>query len=176
MRYHDIVPEDMLNGAGIRVVLFLSGCDHHCEECHNPQTWDFESGVQFDEESYQELRIELQKEYVSGLTLSGGDPLNPKNILDVHLLCKRVKSEFPDKNIWCYTGYLYENLVTFASTHKSYQELMYVVEPLIDVIVDGRYVQKLKDINYPYAGSTNQRVIDVKKSFEYQEPILWLQP
>ena len=104
MNYHNITHEDMLNGDGIRVVLWVAGCNHHCPECQNPETWSVESGVPFDNEALNELCVELNKEYVSGITFSGGDPLHPKNADTVLEIVKWVRNNFPNKTIWLYTG------------------------------------------------------------------------
>lgn len=161
MNYHDIVKEDMLNGSGIRVVLFVSGCEHHCKNCHNPQTWSPDSGILFDESAVEEIKKELNKSYVSGLTLSGGDPLHCSNYKACLELCKQLRVEFPNKNIWLYTGSSWEDI--------SGLEIMNYVE----VVVDGEFVDELKDVNFRYAGSTNQRVIDVKASLSQNKVVLF---
>lgn len=170
MNYHNIQKDDMLNGAGIRVVLFISGCTHNCHNCHNPQTHDFESGVLFDEDALSEIYRELEKDYISGLTLSGGDPLNDKNLEGVLDLCLKLKENFPNKSIWCYTGYTWEEL-QLRIAKESRLELL--LDSFIDVIVDGRFIEDLKDVNYPFAGSTNQRVIDVKATNESNKVVIW---
>lgn len=155
----------MLNGDGLRVVIWVSGCNHHCKGCHNPQTWSVDSGREFTNLDMIELLAEIGKKHVSGLTMSGGDPLHPDNWETVHWICKDVKTSFPDKTVWVYTGYKWEEIVgdlCFTDFAK-----------YVDVIVDGEFVEELKDANYPWAGSTNQRVIDVKKSLEQGEIVLW---
>ena len=154
MKYHNITKCDMLNGDGIRVVLWVSGCSHACPECHNKITWDATCGLEFDEDAKKELFEALDKDYISGLTLSGGDPLFVGNRLVATDLAKEVKEKFPNKTIWLYTGFSFEEI-------KDLEILKYV-----DVLVDGKFVAELKDNNYHWAGSTNQRVIDVKKSLE----------
>lgn len=149
MNYHNIVHCDMRNGTGLRVTLFVSGCNHHCKGCHNPQTWDPNSGIEFDEAAKQELFAELNKDYVSGVTFSGGDPLFPSNREVILSLCKEIKTLYPNKNIWLYTGYRYEQV-------KHLEILKY-----IDVLVDGKYVEKLRSVNLPWVGSSNQKVIYV---------------
>ena len=150
MNYHNIKHDDMLNGDGIRVTLFVSGCNHHCKGCHNPQTWDFNSGILFDEDAKEEIFEELSKDYISGLTLSGGDPLAPQNRDEILKLCKEIKEKFPNKNIWCYTGYLYEQV-------KDLPIMNY-----IDILVDGPFMIDLLDVDFPFRGSTNQRIINLK--------------
>lgn len=151
--------DDMLNGDGLRVVIFVSGCNHHCSGCHNPQTWDSDSGEKFTQETYEKIIEELDKGYISGITLSGGDPLYDENLDDVYNLIKQIKSEYPNKTIWLYTGYTWEQI--FAANAEPLRRK--IVE-LCDVLCDGEFFEKLADVNYPWVGSTNQRVIDVKRS------------
>ena len=155
MRYHDIKTGDMLNGMGIRVTLFVAGCNHYCKGCHNPITWDANEGLIFDEKAKQELFEELEKDYCKGVTFSGGDPLYPDNRADITALAKEVKEKFPEKDIWLYTGFTYEGIYNLE------------VMSYIDVLVDGEFKEELKDNNYHWAGSTNQRIIDVKESRRY---------
>lgn len=166
MNYHNIKHDDMVNGDGIRVTLFVSGCSHHCLECQNPQTWDFSSGVFFDEEAEEELFSELSKDYISGITFSGGDPID--NFVCVYVLMKKIKEKFPDKTIWCYTGYTYEYLI-HSNSMKNYPGLL----GMIDVLVDGEYKKDLRDVQLKWRGSSNQRVIDVKKSLAENRVVLW---
>lgn len=170
MNYHNIQKEDMLNGSGIRVVLFVSGCTHNCENCHNPQTHSFESGIKFDSNAFDEIVEELKKDYVSGLTLSGGDPLNENNVPEILNLCVRLKEMFPEKDIWCYTGYTWEEL-RIRCVNESLLDIL--MDFYINVVVDGKFIEELKDVSYPYAGSTNQRVIDVEKSIVNNHIVLW---
>lgn len=152
MNYHDITKCDMKNGDGLRVVLWVSGCNHHCSECHNPQTWDPSSGILFDESAYSELMDALNFDYISGLTISGGDPLYPANREMILSICKAVKNTFPNKTIWLYTGYEYEDI-------EDLEIMKYV-----DVAVVGPYKKELRDGAYPWAGSTNQRVISITRN------------
>lgn len=152
MRYHNITKDDMLNGEGLRVVLWLAGCEHACPECHNPITWDENGGLPFDTAAKIELFDELRKDYLAGITLSGGDPLYPKNIQGVTMLCREIAETFPQKTIWMYTGYLYEHV-------KAYAVMQYV-----DVLIDGPFIMAQKSASLHWRGSGNQRVIDVKAS------------
>lgn len=154
LNYHNITKDDMNNGDGLRVVLWVAGCGHHCEGCQNPQTWDVDSGIPFDDNAKQELFTELKKDYISGITFSGGDPFHYENRNEVFKLIEEIKARFPNKTVWVYTGYEWEQM-TFREKYFFHQ---------IDVVVDGKFVEELKDVNYPWAGSTNQRVIDVKKT------------
>lgn len=166
MRYHNITKDDMNNGAGLRVVLWVSGCNHHCKGCQNPITWNPDDGVLFDEAAKKELYAELEKDYISGITFSGGDPLFESNRMPIYELCVQIKSKFPEKTIWLYTGYTWETL-----TQDNFLPLNML--RYIDVLVDGRFEIDKKDINYPWAGSTNQRVIDVKSSLREGEVVLY---
>lgn len=162
MRYHNITKDDMLNGTGLRVVLWLSACNHRCEGCHNKITWDCDGGIEFDTSAKQELFNELKKEYISGITFSGGDPLHENNTQEVKELIQEIRDKFPRKTIWLYTGYYYKDLV-------NYYPAKYEVIKLCDVLVDGRYVKELSDVKYHWAGSTNQSVIDIKKTLKNGE-------
>lgn len=165
MNYMMIRTDDMLNGNGLRVVLFCTACDHYCHNCHNPETWQASNGILFDDKAKEKIFKELDKDYISGITLSGGDPLNINNLRDINELCKEIKLRYPNKNIWLYTGYTWEEII--AS-----EELMGVVVN-VDVLVDGMFIEEKLDINYPWAGSSNQRVIDVHKSLEQNQIVLW---
>lgn len=160
MRYHNITKDDMLNGEGLRVVLWVAGCGHACPGCHNPVTWDVDGGLPFDSDAEDELFAELGKDYVSGVTLSGGDPLFPANRADVGALCARIRQRFPDKTIWLYTGYTWEEI----------QDLPLLEN--VDVVVDGRFVQAQADSQLHWRGSANQRVIDVGRTRASQEVVL----
>ena len=158
MRYHNITHDDMLNGEGLRVTLWVSGCEHHCKNCQNPCTWDKDSGLEFDENARREIFDQLSQDYISGITFCGGDPLAKYNRDDVFRLMCEIKARFPKKNIWCYTGYTLAEL-------KEDPEIEYLFN-VIDVLVDGRYVDELNDVNYHWAGSTNQAVIRFDHSNE----------
>ncbi len=152
MNYHNITKTDMLNGDGLRVVLWLAGCNHKCKDCQNPETWDACSGLKFDAGAKEELFEELEKSYVSGITLSGGDPLFPQNREEVGLLVQEIHKKYPNKTIWCYTGYTYEQI-------KDWEYLKY-----IDVLVDGPFIPSMKELGLKWKGSSNQRVIDIQKT------------
>lgn len=152
MRYHNITKDDMLNGDGLRVVLWVAGCNHNCKDCHNPVTWDIRGGIPFDQAAKDELFAELEKPHVSGVTLSGGDPLHPDNREDVGALIDEISQKFPYKTIWLYTGYQWEAI----------RDLPYIKK--VDVVVDGEFVAALKNTQLHWRGSSNQRVIDVQPS------------
>lgn len=149
----------MLNGDGLRVVLWVAGCSHCCKECQNPITWDPNGGLLFDEEAKKELFEALDKPYISGITFSGGDPLHSANRLDVRNLMEEIKEKFPNKTIWLYTGDSWENIVHYPLLHY------------VDVLVDGEFKVEQKDNNLLWKGSKNQRVIDVQKSLKQTDPM-----
>lgn len=152
MRYHNITKDDMLNGDGLRVVLWTAGCSHCCKGCQNPVTWDPNGGLPFTEREKQEILRELDKSYISGITFSGGDPLHPDNAAGVTALAREIRAAYPDKTIWLYTGALWEEL-------QNEEILGY-----LDVMVDGEFEADKKDTTLAWKGSSNQRVIDVQKS------------
>ena len=149
MNYHNITTADMMNGDGLRVVLWLSGCNHHCKNCQNPQTWDVNSGIEFDINAKDELFAELEKDYISGITFSGGDPLHENNIEEVLNLITEIKDRFPNKNIWLYTGYTWESLFFDKDNLKTiyHDQIRRTIMLSCDVVVDGRYIDTLRDIN-----------------------------
>lgn len=161
MNYHAITTADIANGKGFRVVLWVAGCSHRCKGCQNPETWDFEGGKYFDEEALEKVYELLDKPYIKGITFSGGDPLEPQNYCLICHLAKWVKMRYPDKDVWAYTGYKYE----YISKHYSLNN--------IDVIVDGPYEEDKRDISLAFRGSSNQRIIDVKKSKQMNTVVLW---
>lgn len=179
MRYLDIKTNDDKNGPGFRTVLFVSGCSHHCEGCHNPETWDENSGKEFNDEALQEILKELDKDYISGITLSGGDPLYYNNLNDVFNLVSCIKERYPEKTIWLYTGMTWEHIFrpavldVFDPKRDLMLSMRKEIVKMCDVLVDGRFVQSLADVNCPWVGSTNQRVIDVKKSLASNDVVLF---
>lgn len=152
MNYHNITKDDMLNGDGLRTVLWVSGCNHHCQNCQNPQTWDKNNGIPFDLDTFFEICDYLDKPYISGITFSGGDPLLPDNREIIQAISTLVKFYYPTKTQWLYTGYKWEEV-------KDLEIIKY-----LDVIVDGKYVDSQRDVTLAWRGSNNQRVIDVQKS------------
>lgn len=160
MNYHNITTDDMLNGDGLRTVLWVAGCSHHCPFCQNPETHDENSGILFDAAAKEELFTKLAPSYINGITFSGGDPLYPGNRETVGNLIKEVKEKFPKKTIWVYTGFLFDDV----------KDLDFI--KLIDVMVDGRFENDKKDVKLHWKGSSNQRVIDVQKTFETGEVVL----
>ena len=186
MNYWKIDKEDVCNGEGLRVVLWLSGCSHKCKGCQNPQTWDANSGIPFDESAKEELFRELDKEYISGLTLTGGDPLfesNLNGVLDLvievndryNISHDRIRLSCPQKSIWLYTGYIWEQLfnggVYTSKEHAGLKRRNIVKQ--CDVLIDGKFIETQRDITLPWVGSSNQRVIRIQESLQKGEIALW---
>lgn len=211
MNYLKIEKENVLNGFGIRVVLWCSGCDHHCRNCQNPITWNPNDGVQFDESAKKEIFDELSKDYIAGITFTGGDPLYSQNLKDVldlitdlrskypisrkidtiyrendnfkhNILIKNsdeIRLSYPEKTIWLYTGYTWEQIMYPVVTddfNPERDKLLKMRRDIVkqcDVLVDGRYEEDKRDVTYHWAGSTNQRVIDVQESLKQNQVVLW---
>lgn len=207
MYYHNITHDDMLNGSGLRVVLWVSGCNHKCEGCQNPQTWDCKSGIQFDVEAKQELFNELNKDYISGITFSGGDPLHEKNVESILDLVNEIRNRynkqqyiveygdkkhnilsensdeirlsFATKTIWLYTGYTWEQIMNPVITggfNPNRDKIIKMRQEIVnqcDVLVDGHYIDELRDVTIHWCGSSNQRVIDVKKTLQSNKIVLF---
>ena len=171
----------MNNGDGLRVVLWLSGCSHHCYNCQNPQTWNPDSGIPFNDLAKQEIFNELSKDYISGITFSGGDPLHENNLDEVLKLTKVIRISFPEKTIWLYTGYDFDLLNSKYNEYKytpfvaSADEWLTRWEIIsnVDVLIDGEYIDEQRDITLKWRGSSNQRVIDVKQSLTQNKVVLY---
>ena len=164
MNYGEIKNYDIANGEGVRVSLFVSGCTHHCKNCFNPETWSFEYGKPFTKETEDYIIECLSPDYIDGLSLLGGEPFEPQNQEVLLPFLRKVKNELPNKNIWCYTGYLFDR--ELLSESRARCEFTDEMLSLIDVLVDGEFVQALHDISLAFRGSSNQRIIDVQKSLE----------
>lgn len=164
MHYGEIKQCDIANGPGVRISLFVSGCRHHCRECFNPQTWDFEYGQLFTDETKSTILQFLQPDYIRGLSLLGGEPFEPENQVVLADLLKDVKKRFPEKDIWCYTGYLYD--VDLQPEGKAFTECTARLLNDIDVLVDGEFIIEEKDLTLKFRGSRNQRLIDLRKTKE----------
>lgn len=172
MNYAEIKPVDIANGEGVRVSLFVSGCTRQCKNCFNKIAWDFSYGKPFDEEVQERLLQMLAPDYIAGLTLLGGDPFEPSNQRALLPFVKKVRARFPNKNIWCYTGYTF--LAGALEEEWANCEVTRELISLIDILVDGRFVEELKDIRLKFRGSSNQRVIDVKKTLSSGNIVLYL--
>ena len=171
MNYGEIKKCDIANGEGVRVSLFVSGWTHHCPGCFNQDTWDFDYGKEYTQETEDEILKALSPGYINGLSLLGGEPFEPQNQEVLVRLLRKVKEQYPEKNIWCYSGYLFDKeLLSESRARCEYTDEML---SMLDVLVDGRFVEALKDIRLVFRGSSNQRVIDVKKSLETGTGFLW---
>lgn len=161
MNYGNIKTYSIENGTGVRVSLFVSGCRHHCKECFNPETWDFCYGQPFTEETEEEIISAMKPDYMAGLTLLGGDPTEPENQEALLPLLRRIRAELPNKTVWVYTGYLYEDFLPGGSVHcEATDEFL----SLCHVMVDGPFILEKKNISLKFRGSENQRIIDLPQS------------
>ncbi|VWL85958.1 anaerobic ribonucleoside-triphosphate reductase activating protein [Oceanivirga miroungae] len=169
MKYSVIKHFDVANGPGIRVSLFVSGCRHACKGCFNEEIWSFDIGAEFTDDTIDEIVKSLDREFIRGLTLLGGEPLDPKNQEWVCKLVRKVREVLPNKTIWCYSGFTYEYI-----TEHMYKKLPYTKELLsyCDVLVDGKFILELLDLKLQFRGSANQRVIDLRKT-EEEKKIVW---
>lgn len=171
MNYGNIKYCDIADGEGVRTTLFVSGCTHHCKNCFQPQTWDFGFGEVFTPEVEETLLKSLEPAYVDGLTVLGGEPMEPANQHALAPFLARVKERFPQKTIWMYTGDVYEDLVNpQSSRHTAATDALL---SLVDILVDGPFVEAKKDITLRFRGSANQRIIDVAKSREAGRVVEW---
>lgn len=169
MNYGSIKKTDIANGPGVRVSLFVSGCTHHCVGCFNPETWDFGFGQPFTEQTEEELIRALAPSYITGLTLLGGEPMEPANQRVLLPFLRRVRSTYPKKTIWCYSGYTFEEL---TGEGRAKCETTLEMLSLIDVLVDGEFVQEKKRLMLRFRGSENQRILDLPSSLAANAPIL----
>lgn len=171
MNYCQIKKHDIADGLGVRVSLFVSGCTHHCEGCFQPETWDFEYGELFSEDTENEIIDALKPDYIKGLTLLGGEPFEPQNQKELLPFLKKLKEIYPKKDIWCYTGYLMDKeLLEDSRARCEYTDEML---SLIDVLVDGEFVLEKRNLMLKFRGSENQRIIDVKKSLKEKNIVLY---
>lgn len=161
MHYNKIRKMDIANGEGIRVSVFFQGCSFHCKNCFNQDTWDFDGGKEFTDDVINHILELCDKSHITGLSILGGEPMHPKNIDGTLKLCKKFKEKFPNKNIWCWTGYLYEEVINKE------------VFNYIDVLIDGRFNETLYDAKLKWRGSSNQRVIDIKNTLKNKKIIIY---
>lgn len=171
MHYADIKKADIANGLGVRVSVFVSGCHHQCKNCFNKEAWDFNYGKEFTQKEIDKVLEELDHPYVAGLSLLGGEPLEYINQQGLLPLVRQVKEKFPDKNIWCYTGYTFETDV-MDHMYKSWKETPELLS-YIDVMVDGKFVEEKKNAKLRFRGSSNQRILDVPKSVREKKAVLF---
>lgn len=172
MNYCEIKNCDIANGLGVRVTLFVSGCTNHCENCFQPQTWDFHYGQPFTRETEEKLLAMLAPSYIHGLTLLGGEPFEPSNQRALVPFLKRVREAYPRKNIWAFSGFRYDDEITCPGAYPNC-EVTEEFLSLIDVLVDGRYIEALKDITLRFRGSSNQRIIDMNLTRQRGRLTLW---
>lgn len=172
MHYGQIKKFDIANGLGVRVSLFVSGCLNHCYNCFQPETWNFDYGQEFNQSVIDEIITALTPHYIQGLTVLGGEPFELENQKEVLNLMKQVKEKLPKKNIWCFTGYvLDQDLLEYGKRHGEYTDELL---SLIDVLVDGPFMEEQKNISLNFRGSENQRVIDMKKTLANNEIVLYM--
>lgn len=174
MNYADIKQYDIANGTGVRVSLFVSGCTHHCKNCFNKETWDFHYGQEFTDETIDTIISYLKPDYVAGLSLLGGEPFEHVNQIGLLPLLRKVKSTYPEKNIWCWSGYLFDRDIvgTMLPKWEETKELL----SYIDVLVDGEFIEEQKNANLIFRGSANQRSILVQESLQTGSIVLWAPP
>ncbi len=172
MHYGKIKNCDIANGVGVRVTLFVSGCTNHCEKCFQPETWDFNFGKPFTEETEEEILSLLKPAYIGGLTLLGGEPFEPENQRALLPFVKKVKRLYPEKTIWAFSGFRYEDELTKSGAYPNC-EVTEELLSLTDVLVDGRYVEELRNISLKFRGSSNQRIIDLNETRKQGHTVLW---
>lgn len=174
MYYAEIKKHDIANGTGVRVSLFVSGCTHHCKGCFNSETWDFHYGKEFTDATADEIIRYMKPSYIAGLSILGGEPFERVNQLGLLPFLKKVKETYPAKNIWCWTGYLFDRDIvgTMCGKWEETKELL----SCIDVLVDGKFVEERKQAGLAFCGSDNQRIILVRKSMETGSVVLWTPP
>ena len=172
MKYAAIKSCDIANGPGVRVSLFVSGCRHHCKDCFNPETWDFAYGQPFDEAVMEHILALMAPDYIRGITYLGGEPFEPENQRELLPFVRNFKALYPAKTVWCYSGYTWEQL-TGKEPSPARCEVTDELLALLDVLVDGRFVQAEHDISLRFRGSRNQRLLDVPKSLAAGQPVWW---
>ena len=172
MYYGNIKPYDIADGPGVRVSLFVSGCRHHCKGCFNAETWDFHYGQPYTKETEEEILSLLSPSYIQGFTLLGGEPFEPENQRELVAFVQNFKALYPKKTVWCYSGYTWEQLTGKVPCHARC-EVTDELLSLLDVLVDGRFVEAEHDISLRFRGSRNQRLLDVPKSLAAGQPVWW---
>lgn len=171
MYYGELKKCDIANGEGVRVSLFVSGCRNRCKDCFQPETWDFCFGKPFTEDTEREIFAELDKSYIAGLSLLGGDPFEPENQRALLPMLRRIREKYPQKTVWCYTGYRLEELMS-AGSHPSCEATEEMLS-CIDILIDGRFIAEEKDISLQFRGSRNQRIIDMAQTRKSEKIVLW---
>ena len=169
MNFAAIKKHDVANGPGVRVSLFVSGCEHYCKGCFNSEAWDFSYGKVFDENAESEIFAALGKPYIKGFSLLGGEPFHPKNRPALALLLEKIKKTFPEKDVWCYTGYDLETELLFGKNDENARRML----ENIDILVDGRFVEEKKNLSLRFRGSENQRIIKLPETLAAGKIVLW---
>lgn len=172
MRYASIDCFDVSNGKGVGVTLFVQGCHRHCSHCFNPETWDFNGGYEYTQETFENLIELIKRPYIQRFTLLGGEPLEECNMFELSSLLHKIRKECPGIKIWCYTGYTYEELMERANDKQYTRYLAFILEN-IDVLVDGDFQEENKNISLAFRGSTNQRIIDLPKTLKQKKVVLY---
>lgn len=170
MNYGAIKKYDIANGVGVRTVLFVSGCTHHCKGCFQPETWNFDYGERYTKETEDEIIESLRPDYVDGITLLGGEPFEPENQRELVKLLRRIKKELPQKTVWSFSGYTYEEL---TGDSRAVCEVTNEMLSMLDVLVDGEFVEAKRNISLRFRGSENQRLIDMNKTRKEGKIVLW---
>ena len=174
MNYGEIKKNDISNGIGVRTSLFVSGCRHHCKDCFNAQTWDFGFGEAFTEQTMMEILESCEPDWINGLSLLGGEPFEPENQRVLLPFLVMFKEKFPDKDIWCYSGFTFEE-ITGRAKSRAKTDVSAEMLSLIDVLVDGRFEESKKDISLKFRGSSNQRIINIKKTLSEKRIVLYME-
>lgn len=174
MNVAEIKTNDIANGEGVRTSLFVSGCRHHCPDCFNEIAWDFSYGKPWSEETEQEILDSMAPPWIAGLSLLGGEPFEPENQKELLKLLKDFKNRYPQKNVWCYSGFTFEE-ITGKKASRAFTDISVEMLKYIDILVDGKFNKKLKNMMLKFRGSENQRVIDVKKTLECSEIVLYME-
>ena len=175
MNYATIKWTDIANGEGVRISLFVSGCTHRCKNCFNEVAWDFNYGQPFDEAVEEKILTELGADYIAGISLLGGEPLEPQNQEALYPFIQKVKERYPNKTIWCYTGFVFNEKKGILKEDRKNTPYTKDLISMFDVLVDGAYIEKLKDIRLKFRGSSNQRVINVPETLKTGECVLYLE-
>ena len=173
MKFGQIFECDIANGEGCRTSLFVSGCTHHCKECFNPETWDFDYGQEYTGQTEDFIIDSLRPEYIKGLTILGGEPMEPENQPEVLSVLRSFKEKYPDKTVWLYTGNLYEELIGERGEHRTFLPVTAELLSFVDVLVDGRYIEEEKSLGLRFRGSKNQRVIDMNETRKNGRVTIW---
>jgi len=169
MNYAELKSHDIANGPGVRVSLFVSGCTHHCKGCFNQEAWDFDYGKPFDQAVIDHILTLLKPDYIKGITYLGGEPMDPRNQPGLLELSRQIRQTYPDKSIWCFTGYVLEKDLLTERLGPVTKELL----PYLDVLVDGPFVEEKKNLRLKFRGSENQRLLDMKKTLACGQAVLW---